>query len=91
MNWALIIFGAGLVASAMAYMLRLVVFDRLDKMEAAMGKAIDSVKADAKESAKDQGKRIGDIETDLGGLLKWQAKVEGGDERERDLSGVVRR
>lgn len=52
MNWALIIFGAGLVATAIAYMLRLVVFDRLDRVEAAVAR-----------SAESQGKRIGDLES----------------------------
>jgi hypothetical protein len=80
MNWALIIFGSGLVASAMAYLLRLVVFDRLDKMETSM-----------KESAKDQGVRLGKGEDRLAVLEDWRAHVEGAEERERELSGVVRR
>jgi hypothetical protein len=79
MNWALIIFGAGLVASAIAYMLRLVVFDRLDKFESAM-----------KESAKDQGTRIGKGEDRLAVLEDWRARTLGAEDRERDLSGRVR-
>jgi hypothetical protein len=52
MNWPLIIFGGGLGASAFAYLLRLVVFDRLDRVEKAVAK-----------SAESQGKRIGDLES----------------------------
>lgn len=57
----------------------------------AMRAALDDVKKDMKESAKDQGKRIGDIETDVDALVKWQSRVEGAEEKERDMSGVVRR
>lgn len=52
MNWPLTIFGAGLIASGAAYLLRLVVFDRLDRLEKAVAK-----------SAESQGKRIGDLES----------------------------
>ncbi len=52
MNWTLIIFGAGSTLGAIAYLLRLVVFDRLDRIEAAVAK-----------SAESQGKRIGDLES----------------------------
>ncbi len=80
MNWALIIFGAGLVASAGAYLLRLVVFDRLDRLE----KRVD-------DKAEASGLRIHAVEDRALELEKWRERVEGGEQRERDLSGVVRR
>ncbi len=52
MNWPMLIFGGGLIAAAMAYLLRLVVFDRLDRVE-----------KDIAKSAESQGKRIGDLES----------------------------
>lgn len=56
----------------------------------ATDKAIADLKHDMKESAKDQGGRIGELETKVDNLEKFEARVEGA-ERERDLSGVVRR
>ncbi len=52
MNWPMLIFGGGLIASGMAYLLRLVVFDRLDRLEKSVAR-----------SAESQGKRIGDLES----------------------------
>lgn len=80
MNWGLIIFGLGLVASAGAYLLRLVVFDRLDRLEARV-----------EQKAKDHGDRVHAVEDRAAELEKWRERAEGASERERDLSGVVRR
>lgn len=52
---------------------------------------ITEVRDEMRTSAKDQGTRIGEVETNVGGLLKWQAEIKGAEQRERDLSGVVRR
>ncbi len=42
-------------------------------------------------SAAGQGKRIGKSEDHIAVLLDWKARAEGAAERDRDLSGVVRR
>ena len=80
MNWPLVIFGLGLVVSGGAYLLRLVIFDRLDRLEARV-----------EQKAKDHGERTHAVEDRVTDLEKWRAKVDGADEKERDLSGVVRR
>ncbi len=57
----------------------------------AMRLALDKLEARLDASAKAQGERIGRNEDEISVLKHWQAKVEGAEERERDLSGVVRR
>lgn len=52
--------------------------------------SIDDVKKDMKESAKDQGIRIGNAESQILALEKFQARYEGA-EKQRDMSGVVQR
>jgi len=67
-NWPLVLFGAGLLAGAFSYLLRLIVFDRLDRLEKALEK-----------SARDQGKRIGELES-------WTKAQERLDEYKRGRS-----
>jgi hypothetical protein len=53
-------------------------------------KRITEVRDAMEKSAEKQGIRIGSLEDEISVLKHWQAKVEGAEERERDLSGVVR-
>lgn len=52
--------------------------------------SIEDVKKDMKESAKDQGTRIGLCQAQILSLEKFQARYEGAESKQRDLSGVVR-
>lgn len=63
--------------------------EKISALEKASERAITDVKAEHMRSADSQGKRVGDVETLVGGLIKFQARYEGA-EHERDMSGVVR-
>lgn len=65
--------------------------ERIAALEKASDKANADIKAEHIRSAAEQGKRLGTGEDRLKVLEKFQAKLEGAEERERDLSGVVRR
>jgi len=57
----------------------------------AIDKRLADLRNDLKDSAKEQGVRIGAVEEDAKVLKHWHARVEGAEDRERELSGVVRR
>ncbi len=57
----------------------------------ATDKRIDALLAEHTRSSGEQGKRLGVVEDKVAVLRDWQIKCEGAAERERDLSGVVRR
>lgn len=57
----------------------------------AVRRELASMREDMKESAKGQGQRLGALEDRTKVLEDFRARSEGAAERERDLSGVVRR
>lgn len=87
----LAIFLATMGLAVVGYLLRLIVFDRMAALEKQMKDAIDELKKDMKESAKGQGERLGEHRADIKMLLDWRSETRGAAERERELSGVVRR
>lgn len=57
----------------------------------AHDKTLAELKAEHMRSATEQGTRLGDLTDKVGTLLDWKARTEGAADRERELSGVVRR
>ncbi len=64
-----------------------VAWAKLSSVQESIGK----LEARLDASAKSQGERIGKNEDEISVLRHWQAKIEGAEERERDLSGIVRK
>jgi hypothetical protein len=100
MNWSLLIgfaaIGITVVGAAFAVVLRQAVSEvrlseQIKALEKSSDKAFADMKAEHMRSATEQGTRLGTGEDRLKVLEKFQAKLEGAEERERDLSGVVRR
>lgn len=100
MNWGLLAAFAGIIVTVVgggfAVVLRQAVAEarltsQLEALKEVVKTALADIKAEHIRSATSQGDRIGVVETQVDGVMKWQAKMEGAAERERDLSGVVRR
>lgn len=64
---------------------------RMDERMKATEKTLTEMKAEHMRSAADQGTRLEELRDDVGTLEDFKARVEGAQQNQRDMSGVVQR